>query len=702
MTPKTRPESEDGVGRNRLQYESSPYLLQHAENPVDWYPWSDEAFETAKRQDKPIFLSIGYSSCHWCHVMEEESFSDIEVAELLNASFVAIKVDREERPDIDQAYIAMSQLMTGRAGWPLTVIATPDGQPFYIGTYIPKESRSGMIGMFELLPSVADYWADENKRAELLKSAENVVDVTQEMVTPDPMERFATEAHQRAVQELAATYDSVNGGFGVAPKFPTPTRLAYLLRNWRDTGDMKSLEMVTVTLDHMRQGGIYDHVGSGFHRYSVDQSWSVPHFEKMLYDQAQLVEVYVDAYLATGNEMYANTARDVLEYVLERLTDPKGGFYGTEDADSGGEEGTYYLWTELQLASVLAGEELSVLLTSAGIPAAGVAGGNQEPFVLNLVNSVDVVASELGMSEQQVETSLRTALAKLHSERLKREAPRLDDKVSADWNGLAIAAFAKAGRALGSPEFIEAAEQAAEFVLSELVSEEGRLLHSYRDGEASIPGMLEDYAFMVHGLLELFQATHDFGHLQSALTLNSQMLTLFWDEDEGGLYQTGSDAEQLVVRMKPAHDGALLSGNSVASMNCARIARLTSDPEMEVVTDRLFAALSSMVEQSPSQFTHLLLGHRLRYENVFVTVIVGAPGAEDTEALLQVVDGVYAPGNLVVYLPTDAAHGDLLQAVPVARDHSLLEGRAGAYVCDREMCALPTGDPEGLRTLLVG
>ena len=702
MTSDMQQKAEDEVVRNRLQYESSPYLLQHADNPVDWYPWSDEAFETAARENRPIFLSIGYSSCHWCHVMEEESFSDVEVAELLNASYISIKVDREERPDIDQAYMAMSQLVTGRAGWPLNVIATPDGQPFYIATYLPKESRPGMIGMLELLPYIADYWASDNKREELLRSAKSIVDVTQDTVTPDPLETFAAEAHQRAVQELADAYDPVDGGFGVAPKFPAPTRIAYLLRNWRDTGDAASLEMVTVTLDHMRQGGIYDQVGSGFHRYSVDKSWTIPHFEKMLYDQAQLAEVYVDAYLATGNELYADTARDVLDYVLRRLTGPHGGFYGTEDADSGGQEGAYYLWTERELASVLTEEEVAVLLTSAGIVPAGMTGTDEEAFVLSLVNGTAAIAADLGMSEEQAENTLHAALETLRVERAKREAPNLDDKVSVDWNGLAIAAFAKAGRALESPDFIAAAERAAGFVLSELVSEEGRLLHSYRDGEASIPGLLEDYAFMVHGLLELFQATHEFKYLESALTLNSEMVSLFWDENEGGFYQTGLDADQLVVRMKPAHDGALPSGNSVASMNLARIARLTSDGEMETVAERLFTALSALVEQSPSAFTTLLLGHRLRYEDVYVTVVVGAPEEEGTKALLKVLDGIYAPGNLVVYLSTNTSHEGLLEAVPVARDHSLQDGHAGAYVCDREMCALPTGDPEGLRSLLLG
>ncbi|MBN1855483.1 MAG: thioredoxin domain-containing protein [Dehalococcoidia bacterium] len=700
MTPEVRPGSEDSVKHNRLQYESSPYLLQHAGNPVDWYPWSEEAFEKARREDKPVFLSIGYSSCHWCHVMEEESFSQAGVAELLNASFIPVKVDREERPDVDQAYIAMSQRMTGSAGWPLNVIATPEGWPFYIGTYIPKESRPGMIGMIDLLPAVAGYWVDGNKRDELLESAKKIVDATQAMLTPEREGTFAPEVHARAVKELADAYDSVNGGFGVAPKFPTPTRLAYLLRSWRETGDTASLEMITVTLDHMRHGGIYDHVGSGFHRYSVDQSWSVPHFEKMLYDQAQLAEVYVDAYLATGNQAYADTARDVLNYVLQRLTGPNGAFYGTEDADSAGKEGVYYLWSGRQLASVLSEIELSVLLTAAGIMRDDTT-GDEARFVLGLVNGTETVAAELEMSEQQVETNLRSALTRLREERLKREPPGLDDKISADWNGLAIAAFAKAGRALGAPDLIAAAERAAAFVLKELVSEEGRLLHSYRDGEASVPGMLEDYAFMVYGLLELYQASHQYTYLQSAVKLNADMLSLFWDQDKGGFFQTGSDAEQLVVRIKPSFDGALPSGNSAASMNCARIARLTSDPEMDEVVDRLFASLSVLVDRSPSLYTHLLLGHRLRYGDVFVTIVVGEADGEDTKALLNVLDGVYAPANLVVYVPTGEAHDDLLQMVPVARNHSLLDGHAGAYVCDREMCASPTSNPEELRALLL-
>ncbi len=701
-------EGQPAAKRNRLQFETSPYLLQHATNPVDWFPWGGEAFDKAKREDKPIFLSIGYSSCHWCHVMEVESFQDDTVAALLNDSYVSIKVDREERPDIDQVYMMMAQLVTGQGGWPLTGILAPDGKPFFLGTYLPRESSAGHMGLLQLLPYVTDYWAQPSKREELLRSGNQIVQAaTQALVTPTGS-GFPTDARSKAVADLKRAFDHTYGGFGVAPKFPMPTRLSFLLMQWWDSHDPEVLAMVQHTLKAMRHGGIYDHLASGFHRYSVDERWAVPHFEKMLYDQALLADVYLDAFLATADVVYAQTSRDVLEYVLRRLTGPEGGFYCGEDADSERVEGAYYLWSLRELRQLLNADELDILRVSMGIGSGQQrAGRSNEPseyekLTLALINPPEVVAQQLHLPPGEVERLLSSARTKLLEARAQREPVSVDRKVSADWNGLVIAALARAGRVLNRSDFVSAASRAADFVMEGMRRTDGVLMHSWKNGRTSAPGFLEDYAFVAHGLLELFQSTQDVRHLRWSLQLAERILGSFRDEASGDFFQVGVEGEQLLVPVKPLFDGALPSGNSVAGMVLVRLARLTERSDLREAADRLFSALGTTVCRSPSQFPGILMAYMLHSGNTRVTVVAGERGAQDTRDLLQQAATTYAPDNLLVFLPVIEMESEVAALAPVAGGHDLVEGRAAAYVCDRTTCAPPATQPKALSASLAG
>lgn len=689
-------------GRNRLQFESSPYLQQHAGNPIDWFPWSDEAFQLAAAEDKPVFLSIGYSTCHWCHVMAEESFTHAGVAALLNRSFVSIKVDREERPDIDQAYMTMAQVATGQGGWPLTVVMTPDRRPFFIATYIPRDSLAGRAGLLQLLPYISERWASPVARQEMLDSSIRLVELTGRLLVPASGEGLPADVLSRAYHELAESYDSVHGGFGDAPKFPTPIRLSFLVRYWKDSGAAPALEMATRTLDEMRRGGIYDHLGSGFHRYSVDRHWSVPHFEKMLYDQALLAEAYLDAFLVTANPLYRSTVIEVLGYVQRRLGDPGGGFCCAEDADTGAGEGAYYLWTLRQMRQVLAPDELEAVLLSTGMaPDADAAPtiDDDQSFVLAFLNSADDVAQELGKPLAEVEHRLSAARTKLLAARDGREPVSLDDKVVADWNGLAIAAFARAGRALGVPGYTRAAERAADFVLRRMVSDDGMLMHAYSKGVVAVPGFLDDYASMARGLFELYQSDFELRYLSKALWLVDRMVALFQDE-AGGFFQVGSLGEDMVVRVKPLYDGALPSGNALAAHVLAVAARLTERQELVDVLRRLFDTTGTAAGQSPSQYTGLLMAHRLHSGELRVTVIAGERGNEDTDALVRAAAETYATDNYIVLAPPGAVGRRVGTMLPVARDHPLRGGSSVAYVCTRSACSAPETDPDRLRGLL--
>ena len=701
MTAETVSPGDSSGGLNRLQYETSPYLLMHADNPIDWYPWSAEAFEAARNQNKPIFLSIGYASCHWCHVMEEDSFSQQSVADVLNESYIAIKVDKEERPDVDQAYMAISQVITGQAGWPLTVVMTPEGEPFYIATYIPRESSAGQVGLLEILRTIIDkYWSIEYNEGELRHSGQSFVKVTQSVITPEAGETFPEDAHVRAIQELTALYDTTNGGFGAAPKFPVPSYLLYLMREYRTSGEQALLDMVLTTLDRMRAGGVYDHVGAGFHRYSVDATWSIPHFEKMLYDQALLTEVYLDAYALTGRDEYADTVSDILRYVASTLASPAGAFYGAQDADTDGVEGVYYVWSLSEMAEVLTDEEFRVLTAAAELPTTDGALREDAHYVLSFTAETGDIVSQTGFTASEVSAMLASSLDKLWERRQTRVSPAIDDKISTDWNGLAIAALARAGRVLDDENLIASASRAADFIWDSMRSEDGTLFHTYRDGVASVDGLLEDYAFFSRGLLELYQATQDLKYLERALELAHATEELFWDAKDGGFFQVATQAEQLVVRLKPVHDGALPSGNAVAAENLVRLGVLTSNNELLEMARKTFVAFGPLMETTPSQYTSLLGGHRLFTGNAYVAIVVGNTGDERLKILRDAVDTAYAPATLLVVLEGDTAHEEVSRVIPAAVGHTTLDGQAVAYVCDRQMCALPITEAAALTEML--
>jgi uncharacterized protein YyaL (SSP411 family) len=616
---------------NRLIKEKSPYLLQHAYNPVDWYPWGPEAFEKARKEKKPIFLSIGYSACHWCHVMEEEVFDDPAVARLMNEVFVCIIVDREERPDIDNLYMVASQMLTGRGGWPLNIIMTPGKKPFFAATYIPRESRFGRLGMVELVPRINEAWTE--RKDEVLKSADEITEELAEVsLAPDAPpgligEEPGTETLEAAYKELSEFFDPDYGGFSDRPKFPKPHNLFFLLRYWKSTGEAEALEMVERTLNSMRRGGIYDHVGFGFHRYSTDREWLVPHFEKMLHDQALIALAYVEAYQATGNIDYEQTAREIFTYVLRDMTSPPGGFYSTEDADTEGEEGRFYLWSYEEITRVLSPREteLAVKLfnvTREGNSTDAVTGEKTGANILHLKMPLKEMAKELDSTEGELKGRLESARIKLFEARKKRIRPHKDDKVLTDWNGLMIAALAKGSRAFTEPRYEAAAEKAAEFILKNMRTE-GRLLHRWREGEAAVDGFLDDYAFFIWGLIELYEATFRVDYLRAALELNDLLIEKFWDETEGGFYFTAVDSADLPVRTKQPYDGALPSGNSVAMYNLLRLGRITADPSLEEKAARLLRALSRDLSRAPSAFTQLMVALGFALGPTYEVVIAG-------------------------------------------------------------------------------
>ena len=695
---------------NRLIREKSPYLLQHAHNPVDWWPWCEEAFRKARDEDKPVFLSIGYASCHWCHVMERESFADPEVARLLNETFVCVKVDREERPDVDAVYMAVCQMMTGQGGWPLTILLTPDKRPFFAATYLPKESRFGRLGLKELVERVRDLW--ENHREELLGSAERTVQVLRRLADPaSPTGSPPGEALlHKAYEQLCAQFDEQHGGFGSAPKFPLPSHLLFLLRYADRFGSREARTMVEKTLAAMRRGGIYDQLGGGFHRYSTNPEWRLPHFEKMLYDQALLALAYLEAYQATGRGEYARTAREVFEYVLRELTSPEGGFYSSEDADSEDEEGRFYTWTYQELEEALPPEDVELAAEVFGIEREGnfaeeATGRRTGANVLHLPRPLPELARGLGLSESQLEKRVERVREALLRARERRVRPAKDDKVLTDWNGLMIAALARGAWVLGDPAYAEAAERAASFLLENVRDPQGGLLHRYRDGEAAVPGFLDDYAFLVWGLLELYPATFRAEHLRRVLALTEAMLERFWDEENGGLYFTAAGAETPLVRRKEFYDGATPSGNAVALHNLLRLGHLTGRTDLLERADRLARALAPLADASPTAHTHALVGLDFALGPAAEIVIVGEPDREDTQALLQEVRGRFLP-RCVVLLRSSSGAEELAEIAPLVNVKELRavegegRGRATAYVCREQSCSAPVTSAGELGRLL--
>jgi uncharacterized protein len=705
-----RPEAGmDNAGKapqpNRLIHEKSPYLLQHAYNPVDWYPWGDEAFEKARKEDKPILLSIGYSTCHWCHVMEHESFEDEEAARALNEAFVSIKVDREERPDIDHIYMTVCQMLTGSGGWPLNIIMTPDKKPFFAGTYFPRESRYGRIGVIDLARNVKEVWT--NNRQVVTESVGKVMSALRQVPDEMPGESPGAEELHKAFLELAQRYDPGYGGFGQAPKFPTPHNLLFLLRQWKRSGHGRALEMVEKTLQGMRMGGIHDHVGFGFHRYSTDPVWLVPHFEKMLYDQAMLLAAYTEAFQATGKSEYASTAHEIVTYVLRDMTSPEGGFYSAEDADSEGVEGKFYVWKASEIRHALDPVAAELVTQVFNVKESGnyreeATGHPTGDNILHLSKPLAETAKSLNIAESDLRELLETARKKLFDVREERVHPHKDDKILTDWNGLMIAALAKAAQVFDEPKYAAAASRAADFVLKNLRRPDGRLLHRYRDGNAGLPAHVDDYAFMIWGLLELYETDFRVDRLQTALELNALFLEHFWDSDRGGFFFTADDAENLIMRKKEIYDGAVPSGNSVAALNLLRLGRMTANTDLEKKAEQIGRTFSGNVKQLPSAHTQLLLAIDFGLGPSNEVVVAGSPGGDDTAAMLKALRKPFLPNKVVLFRPGGEPAPPIVSVAPYTANQQGMDGKATAYVCRGYNCELPTTDPDKMVALLAG
>jgi hypothetical protein len=684
---------------NRLALEKSPYLQQHADNPVDWYPWGDAAFEKAQRDDQPIFLSIGYATCHWCHVMAHESFENGMVAGALNDGFVSIKVDREERPDLDQIYMAVCQAMTGGGGWPLNLFLTPDGKPFFAGTYFPREQRMGMPGFLDIVAQIAQLWKTD--RGRLFKIGADITHALQP--------RGDAAAHQqpldvnilkKAYDQLSRAFDPRWGGFGKAPKFPTPHHLTFLLRWYRRTQDVSALDMVERTLVEMRKGGIFDQVGYGFSRYSVDERWLVPHFEKMLYDQALLAMAYLEACQATGKKLYGEAAREIFTYVLRDMTAPDGGFYSAEDADSEGREGWFYLWTPDEVHRVLGPELGELFCRYYDISSAG--NFEHGKNIAHITSPMQSFAEQRGLQLEELQRLLEDARNRLHAAREERVHPLKDDKILTSWNGLMIAALAKGYQVLGDSAYAAAAGKAANFLLETMRDPSGRLLRRYRDGQVAYRGYLDDYTFLVWGLLDLYEAAFDIRYLEEALRLNGEMLELFWDEPNGGCFFTAHDGEQLIVRDKDIYDGAVPSGNSVAALNLLRLSRMTGDVSLEQKAERMLQAFSGLVGDYPMAYTQFLNAVEFALGPAQEIVIAGDPASPVTKEMQAVVQRAFLPNRVLLFKPV-GAEGERLAAVcAYAQSLHPVDRQPTAYICENYACQKPITAIDQLRQSLGG
>jgi uncharacterized protein YyaL (SSP411 family) len=680
---------------NRLAHETSPYLLQHKDNPVDWYPWGEEALARAHAEDRPILLSIGYAACHWCHVMAHESFEDEQTAALMNELFVNIKVDREERPDLDTIYMEAVQALTGHGGWPMTVFLTPAGEPFYGGTYFPPTSRQGLPAFRDVVRGVADAYRERRDdvahnatqlRERLQASVQLVADTASEdTLTPATLEL--------AVQTLRQGFDGTQGGFGTAPKFPQPMTLDFLLRQHVRTNSTATLSMAELTLEKMARGGMYDQLGGGFHRYSVDDRWLVPHFEKMLYDNALLAPVYLHAYQLTSKDLYRRIAVEVLDWIVREMTAPEGGFYSTLDADSEGQEGKYYTWTLDELTRLLGHDDARLVAAYFGMqPRGHVEGAN----VLHLPRTIDVAAERTGASIERLGEALDKARVLLTNTRDHRTPPGRDEKILTAWNGLAIRAFATAASALGRADYGARAETAATFLLAN-VRQNGRLFRTYKDDQAKLNGYLEDYACLADGLLALYEATFAPHWLEEARALVVTMLDQFWDEDGGGFFDTSRDHEPLIARPKSVFDNAVPSGNSVAADVLLRLAVIYDEPAWTARAARILRGLREPMTRYPTAFGRLLCALDFAVAAPQEVALVGTWDAPDTAALLDVVRLRFRP-NTVVALREPGVRENIQPAL--LRGRNLVDGRATAYVCQHYACQHPVTVPDELAAQL--
>jgi len=676
---------------NRLSNETSPYLLQHADNPVEWYPWGDEALAAARRQDKPILLSIGYAACHWCHVMAHESFEDPETAATMNEHFINVKVDREERPDLDSIYMSAVTAMTGQGGWPMTVVLTPDGKPFFGGTYFPLSPRHGMPSFRQVLQSLADAW--QKRRQEIEESAGEIAQHLSRSLALEGQSGVLDKAmFDRALSTIINTFDKNKGGFGRAPKFPPSMTLEFLLQMKVQQNDSMALYMAEHTLTMMAHGGIYDHLGGGFARYSTDEKWLVPHFEKMLYDNALLSRVYLHTWRLTGKPLYRRVAEETLEFVMREMRHEAGGFYSSYDADSEGEEGKFYVWKAAEIREAL-GDDADLFMRVYGVSE----GGNWEGTnILHVARQPEEVARDLNLDVDEVEARLAAARDKLYRVRAQRVWPGLDDKVLTAWNGLMLAAFAEAGRDLNRPDFTEVAVRNAQFLYDNVRTAEGRLLRTWKAGaEARYNAYLEDYAYLADGLLALYQNTFDERWFAWAHELADMIMIHFYDQESGGFFDTSDDHEDLIHRPKELQDNATPSGNAMAAQVLLKLSLYTGNGRYWDVAERAVSSLYGAMLQYPTAFAHWLGAAAFILSEPQEVAIVGEPGLEDTAALIDTVFAEYRP-NVV------AALGDSGEVIPLLKDRPRLDDKATAYVCRRFVCKTPVTEPEALASQLNG
>jgi uncharacterized protein YyaL (SSP411 family) len=677
---------------NRLQHETSPYLRQHADNPVDWYPWGDDAFQRAKAEDKPILLSVGYSACHWCHVMAHESFEHAPTAQVMNDLFVNIKVDREERPDVDDIYMQAVMGMTGHGGWPMTVFLTPEGKPFYGGTYYPREPRHGMPAFRQVLVAVAEAFKDRRagveeqagQMAEALNRDLLAIGGDPDGLTPDLI------AHGQA--QISQGFDSTHGGFGRHPKFPQPMNLEFMLRAHLRSAEREPLHQVLFTLRKMANGGIYDQIGGGFHRYSVDPIWLVPHFEKMLYDNAQLSRLYLHAWQISGDDFFKRIAEDIYDYIRREMTAPSGGFYSATDADSEGEEGKFFVWSKAEIESLL-GDDAAAAVEYWGVSSRGNFEGHN---ILNVPNDEDVVAARLNLSAEALQAAVARAREILYAERALRVSPGLDDKILSAWNGMMLASLAEAARVLDRADYRAAAVRAGEFLLTAMTAPDGRLYRTHKDGLSKLNAYLEDYACWIDALLELYQTTFEARWFTEARRLTDHVLTHFSASD-GGFFDTSDDHEALIARPRNMQDNAVPSGNGLMVKQLLRLAAYTGDARYEEAARRTLTLLTGALRQAPQAFTESLSALDMLTAGLTEIAIVGDPADAGTKALLEEVNRQWRP-NAVLALAPAAVEGE--SVVPLLSHRTLRNGQPTAYVCRHFVCANPVTVPDALRTLL--
>ncbi len=688
---------------NLLIHEKSPYLLQHAHNPVEWHPWNEKTFELAKKENKPIFLSIGYSTCYWCHVMEREVFEDPQIAELMNKYFINIKVDREERPDVDRIYMIALQAMTGGGGWPMSMFLTPDLKPFYGATYIPPKAKYGRAGFEDVIEEINKVWT--NKKDEVVQSSEKIVELLEKKITEKltTEARFSDDAFDKYFETCARIFDYEEGGYGSGNKFPRPVVFNMLLAYYYSTGNKEALDMVTFTLHKMYMGGMFDHLAGGFHRYSVDAVWRVPHFEKMLYDQALLVETYLETYLATKKDLYLGVAEKTLEYVMKYLTDKDGGFYSAEDAESAlthedphdKEEGAFYLWTQDEINSALGNENGVIANNYFGTqPNGNTISDPHEVFghknVLFVSKDIYDEAKFFKKSSEEILNIIKDSKKKLLEEREKRPRPHLDDKILTSWNGLMISAFAKAYSVTANDTYLHYAEKCAKFILENLYKD-GILLHRYRDGDARFEGSLEDYAFMVKALIDLYEASFNTDYLVTAIELNNKAIEKFYDNENGGFYDIPASSEDIILRTKESYDGAEPAGNSIQILNMLKLAIITDDSSMSDKAVKSLELFYPDLDKVPFSSPQMLFALYYHMKSPKEIIISGDKNNKEFKELLKTINSKYIPNRILLY--ADDSIGKISPFIK-----NITQGGADnkVYICENYQCELPISDPERL------